>query len=449
MRRVLPCALLMCCAVADLPAATNQEMHSIDLPTALRLAGAQNLDVQIARERLAEARANYEGALWQFFPWLSPGVAYRAHDDAIQNVEGRIIDVHRESYAVGPTLTAQVDAGDAIYKRLAARQLGKAAEQALEAQRQEAVVAAATGYFDLARAQAVVEVTEEAARIAQGYAQQLDRAVAAGIAFKGDALRALTQFERNQLAVRQSREQQRLAGARLAQVLRLDPAVELTATERELTPLSLVQTNATLGSLVSQALARRPELWQSRALIEAAQKSKDGARYGPLIPSVGAQVFVGGLGGGNESTYRGLSESEDYQVTLGWRIGPGGLFDRSRIRAADARLNIARTTTDKLADEIVRQVVDAFTRAQSEADKLEILRRGLAAAEATFRLAGERKEFGVGIVLETIQAEQELTRLRQDYVNSLGEFNKGQYLLLKAIGAIPGADEKTQPEDRR
>lgn len=42
--------------------------HPIDLATALRLAGAQNLDVAIARERVKEARAQHEQARAQFFP---------------------------------------------------------------------------------------------------------------------------------------------------------------------------------------------------------------------------------------------------------------------------------------------------------------------------------------------------------------------------------------------
>src|SRR2546423_5496768 len=100
----------------------------IDLPSALQLAGAQNLDVQIARQRLAEARANYESSLWQFFPWISPGVSYRRHDNLIQDVGGKIIDVHKESYTVGPFLSGQLDLGDAIYKNLAARQLVKASD---------------------------------------------------------------------------------------------------------------------------------------------------------------------------------------------------------------------------------------------------------------------------------------------------------------------------------
>jgi outer membrane protein TolC len=418
-------------------------IHLIDLATALRLAGAQNLDVQLAREKLAEARANNEGATWQLFPWLAPGFAWRAHDNAIQNVEGEIIDVNRDSYQLGGAFIAQLDVGDAIYRKLAARQLAKAAEHGMEAQRQETVLAAATGYFDLARAQAAAGVAREAVRISTGYLEQIERAVEAGLAFKGDALRVRTQLERNRLALRQTQEQQRLAGARLAQTLRLDSTVALAAKEEELTPLSLVSTNATLDSLVAQALGARPELQQSKALVQAAADSRKGAVYGPLVPSVGAQAFLGGLGGGNETIRRGLSESEDYQVALGWRVGPGGLFDRSRVRSAAARLKTAQLSGHKLHDEVIRQVVDGFTRAQSGADQLAMARSGLTAAEEAFRLARERKEFGVGVVLETIQAEQELTRLRQDYFNAVSDQNKAQYLLQRAVGGV--AEQKPQP----
>jgi outer membrane protein TolC len=438
----------LCVALAGAAGAQEtKDVHPIDLATALRLAGAQNLDVQLAREKLAEARANNEGATWQFFPWLAPGFAYRAHDNAIQNVQGEIIDVHRESYQIGPAFMAQLDVGDAIYKKLAARQLAKAAEHGVEAQWQETILAAATGYFDLARAQAAAGVAREAVRISADYLEQIERAVEAGLAFKGDALRVRTQLERNRLTLHQTQEQQRLASARLAQTLRLDSAAELLAKEDELTPLSLVSTNTTLNALVTQALAARPELQQSRAFVQAATDARKGAVYGPLVPSVGAQAFVGGLGGGNETTRRRLSESEDYQVTLGWRIGPGGLFDRSRVRAADARLKTTQLTGEKLHDEITRQVVDGLTRTQSSADQLATTRRGLAAAEEAFRLTRERREFGVGVVLETIQAEQDLTRLRSDYVNTVGEFNKAQYLLLKALGAL--AAEPVSPVNPR
>src|SRR3954470_15899098 len=117
-------------------ASRTNSRSMIDLPTALRLAGAQNLDVQIARQRLAEAKANSESAMWQFFPWISPGVSYRRHDNLLQDVAGNMMEVRKDSYSVGPSLTGQLDLGDAIYKNLAARQLVKAADYKLESQRQ-------------------------------------------------------------------------------------------------------------------------------------------------------------------------------------------------------------------------------------------------------------------------------------------------------------------------
>src|SRR6059036_3386012 len=73
--------------------ATTNNVYPIDLPTVLRLANAQNLDIQIARERLKEAKANHESAVEQFFPWISPGVAYRRHEGRIQAVNGPIASV--------------------------------------------------------------------------------------------------------------------------------------------------------------------------------------------------------------------------------------------------------------------------------------------------------------------------------------------------------------------
>src|SRR2546426_11439872 len=116
---------------------TTNSVYLIDLPMALQLANAQNLDVQIAREKLNEAKANHESAVQLFFPWISPVAAYRRHQNRIQAVDGTMLDADKQSYTVGGALTAQVELGDAIYKSLVARQLLNAADHALESQRQD------------------------------------------------------------------------------------------------------------------------------------------------------------------------------------------------------------------------------------------------------------------------------------------------------------------------
>jgi outer membrane protein TolC len=58
------------------------------------------------------------------------------------------------------------------------------------------------------------------------------------------------------------------------------------------------------------------------------------------------------------------------------------------------------------------------------------------AAEDTLRLAQERKEFGVGIVLEAIQAQQELTRARTDYLRAIAILDQAHYALQRAVGGL-------------
>ena len=222
----------------------------------------------------------------------------------------------------------------------------------------------------------------------------------------------------------------------LNQVLHLDPAIELTAPDSDLAPLSLMETNAALDPLVHEALASRPELKQSQSVLAAAREAKSGVTYGPMIPSVGAQGFFGGLGGGRSGVPDTFGPQEDYLVGLSWRVGPGGLGDFTRTRAAESRMKTAELTLEKQRDDLIRQVVEAVTHWQSLGDQLATTRRALAAAEEGLRLAQQRKEFAVGIVLETIQAEQDLTRARLDFLKAIAEFNKAQYALRKATGKL-------------
>ena len=178
----------------------------------------------------------------------------------------------------GGALNLQVDVGDAYFKALAARQTRHAAEQGLAAQRQETLVRAAQAYFDLLVAQAVVGVAADALQISQDYESQLHRAVDAGIALKGDELRVRVQARRNQLSLQQATEQRRILAARLAEPLRLDPAVELVAQDLELAPLALVPATETVETLVSEALAARPEFKEAQALVQVAEQTREGRR---------------------------------------------------------------------------------------------------------------------------------------------------------------------------
>jgi outer membrane protein TolC len=414
---------------------TGATNYPIDLPTALRLAHTQNLDVQIAREGQREAVANQQSTFEQFFPWISAGAGYHRRNGMAQAVPGGTVSQARlQSYSPGGTLTAQLDLGDAYYKSLAARQLATAAAAALQSHAQDSTFAAAQGYLDLVHAAAQVGVLEESVRLAGEYQDQLHQAVAAGIAFKGDELRVQVQTRRRQLALRQAQEQQRVNSARLAQILHLDPLVELLPQELDLAPLKLIGTNSALDHLVQRALQCRPELKQGQALVSAARSAKNGALYGPAVPSLNAQAFLGGFGGGPDGGTDHFGAAQDYLFALAWRIGPGGLFDPGRVRAGAARFESARLGAQKERDQVIGEVVECQARMHSFGDQLATARENLVTAAQSLRLTQERKQFGVGIVLEDLQAQQDITQARSDYLALVAGFDKAQYALLRAVG---------------
>ncbi len=121
---------------------------------------------------------------------------------------------------------------------------------------------------------------------------------------------------------------------------------------------------------------------------------------------------------------------------LTWRIGPGGLFDFGNIHVQQARLRSAAFTADKVIDQVANEVITSQTRIQSLADQMATAKQSLSDAAEALRLGQERKEFGVGVVLETILAEQDLARARNDYLNIVADYNKTQYELLRALGQL-------------
>ena len=93
-------------------------------------------------------------------------------------------------------------------------------------------------------------------------------------------------------------------------------------------------------------------------------------------------------------------------VSLSWRIGPGGLFDAGRVNATKARAASAQLAEAKLKDVITTQVVAALVRVNSTAAQIDLAERNLQTASETLRLTRQRKQYGVGIVVEDIQAQQ-------------------------------------------
>ena len=79
----------------------DPNVNPIDLNTALQLAGVQNPELLIARQRVVEAAALRQLAAAQFLPSINPGMNYDTHTGVLQQSNGNILSVNRSAVYVG------------------------------------------------------------------------------------------------------------------------------------------------------------------------------------------------------------------------------------------------------------------------------------------------------------------------------------------------------------
>src|SRR5262245_35340766 len=88
-------------SATDLLATWHRQALPIDLPTALRLAQTNNLDIARAEAVVAQAQAALQRARSLVLPSLTFGSTYLDHEGKIQQAVGNILDTNRNSLWVG------------------------------------------------------------------------------------------------------------------------------------------------------------------------------------------------------------------------------------------------------------------------------------------------------------------------------------------------------------
>ena len=226
--------------------------YPIDLPTALQLADAHNLQIQFARERsmppLPAGSGESSGCpTYQLGRW-------NRHDGQLQDTRGEVFAVSKSSLYAGGGPVMQFALAEAHFAPLAARQLVAARQAGARGVANATQLDVALTYWDLVRAysaQAIVQQTIDHSRqldkLSQAYlrAEKLKEA---------DSERVRAELRGRMQELDMNWEQVQVVSARLAQALRLDPFVTLQPTNRQAIPVDLLESDAADAELCGRTL---------------------------------------------------------------------------------------------------------------------------------------------------------------------------------------------------
>ncbi len=433
------------------PAPDGDRPLPINLATALQLANARPLDVALAAERVRVAVAQLERANALWLPTVVAGFNYARHDGQIQAVEGNVFTTSRSSLMLGAGPTAVFALTDAVFAPLAARQVVAARQADVQAAANDSLLAAAEAYFNVQQARGELAGAEDAVRRATELVRRAEE-LATGLAPPVEASRARGELARRRQTVQTARERWRVAGAELARVLRLDPTLLVEPAEPPHLQVTLVPPDRAVDDLIAVALTNRPELAAQQALVQATLARLRQERLRPLVPSVllrGASTSPGGtlaggyFGGGRNDSLNNFSARSDFDVQILWELQNLGFGNRAAVAERQAENRLAVLELFRVQDRVAAEVAQAHAQARSAAarvaDAEDELKNAADSAEKNFEGLGQTRRSGNLIVLvirpqEVVAAVQALAQAYGSYYGALGDHNRAQFRLYRALG---------------
>jgi outer membrane protein TolC len=432
------------------------ESSPIDLPTALRLAGANNLQIALANERLRQAEARLDGATALWLPSVNLGAGYNSHSGRVQDTSGQIVDVDRSSLFLGggpvvgnfplpggagppPRLFLGLPVADAVFTRLAERQQVAANRAGTTATFNDTLLQVGMAYLDLVSAHQQVAIAGDALTNAKELDRLVESRVKAGTTLPADGFRAKAEVADRERQLRRAEEWVRVASAELGRLLRLDPGVLLVPAETQPALVELISPDAPLMVLLEQGLTARPELAQNQALVRASLERLRLEKWRPWIPSVAVGYSAGGFGGGAGSEVGRFGGRSDFDAVLAWEFRNLGLGNRALQRERSSVLAQANLTAEQTRDNIMAEIVRAYHQARLRREQVEAAGRQLAAAAEALPLNFKGIVGGNLRAIEGQQAVQALAAAQTQYLTSVTEYNQAQFQLLRAIGQPPEA----------
>lgn len=441
------------------PTILAPDVQPIDLTSALRLAGVQNPELNVARTRILEAAAERQLAAAYFLPSINPGFNYDTHGGVLQQSNGNILSVNRSAVYVGaganavaagtvniPGVYYAANIGFGAFSYLASKQVVIQREFETVAVRNQVLLQVTLAYSELLRAEGRLAVQTQArdearviARLTREYAEK-------GQGRPADANRAATQLAMREALIKAAEAEVLTASAQLCRVLNLDPSIRLHPIDGYVVPQPIVPDPIPVAELIATGVLNRPELAAQRAAIQAALYMLDGAKVLPFSPTVLLGFSAGGFGGGSNLVrpiFGGFSSREDLDAIAYWTIQNLGVGNLALIKVAKARMQIAEFHQIELLNMVRAQVAEAYARAHARYAQIGTYEEGVRAGYLAYhedliriRAMGGPEEHNV-LPIELLNSFDLLARSRLDYLDAIVDYNEAQFGLWVALGQPP------------
>jgi outer membrane protein TolC len=443
----------------------ESDVQFLDLASALRLAGVNNPQVLLARQKTITAVAQAQQAAMMALPDIRPGTSFDDHNGNLQQSSGNILKVDRNSFFAGfgayaiaagtvsiPGVGWNLHLSDTIFKALIARQYVAQTRFASRAVENEMLRRVAVAYTDLLAAQG----RRALARLSRKEAKDVYDLSAIwaklGAGRDADKDRAETELRLLEADLITAEGEVFQTSTRLAELLNMTPSTRLEVAEAKVVPTNLVPPNIPLSQLLAMAIANRPELQERNSVIRQAMLSLWSARALPFAPNMIIGLSYGAEGGGSNlvaqpvgtdafsrgtSRFGNTAERLDFDAVFFWTAQNMGVGNVAIVRQARSRLQTANLQFLQTLDVVRADVAKAYVQAHARFAQMQSAEKAVQEIRLGFQQDYDAVRGNFGRPIELLDSLRLLRRARINYLDAIILYNQAQIDLYVALGQPP------------
>jgi len=390
------------------------EQQGYNLQQAIDFAIANNPDLQIMQDKIAQADAQLGIALSSFYPNIKTGLSYE-HSSNPSRAFGMIIAQRRLDFSpttdfnnpggtdnYRPEVSARYSlfrGGQDYYQSKAAGLGVEAATLEKSAARNQLIQMVSSTFYSYLAAIEADKVAIRSISAVENELKQSRNRYEAGSTLKSDLLSLEVQLAEAQDSKIQTANAIELAKAGLKSLLGLlaHEPFEIDSTTQWVLP----ENKSTFAELLDKAMNQRPETEIASKQVKIAEQQLKAAK-GAYLPKADAYVSYG-----SDSKDIDFSTHRD-NVTAGVMVEMdifSGFRDSEKVKKVEHQLAIAKKSKKRTQLNIENAVKTAHLKVLGALARVNVTSSSVKAAEEALRLVHEQRKAGVVTVTRYIEAE--------------------------------------------
>lgn len=418
--------------------------QSFTLDQAIDYALANNPDLQIATERISQAKAQLGVALSAFYPQVTARVGYDHSNNPAQVFSmivsqrdfnaNSINNINNPGFRQNfrPEIIGKLSLfrGGQDYQNSKAAELGiDAAEFERSTIRNALIEAVTAAYYAYLASIEAHKVAQDSILAIASELKQTKLRYEAGTVLKSDVLSLEVQLAEAQDAQIRAANGIELSKTSIATLLGIyaNQAFTVASSSSLLTKPTLT---ASFNDLLELAMTQRPEVKAAANQVEISQRQVK-SEQGAYLPKADAYVSYG-----QNSQSPGFSSNKD-NVTAGVSVEMAlfsGLETKNRVSAAERKAAEARETERKTKLAIEQEVKIAFLKLQEALARLHVTEISVRAADEALRLVNEERRAEIVTVTRYIESQVARNKAQSNTIAAHYDALSAEAALKKAIG---------------